>query len=107
MKTLLLSAAMITFASSVFASNPMNIGKHLSQEETEIIESTVFNFDSNGRVESMTDDDFSITIDYTNLSKGDVTLVYVDKFDSEKSTTVVTLCDIGMMSAELDFDLME
>lgn len=107
MKTLLLSAAMIAFASPIFASNPISIEKHLSQEEAELIETAMFNFDSNGRVESMNDDDFSITIDYTNLSKGDVTLVYVDKFDSEKNTTIVTLTDIGMMSAEFDFDLME
>lgn len=107
MKTLLLSAAMIAFTCTVFASNPIGIEKNLSQEEAEIIESAILNFDSNGRVESMNDEDFSITIDYSNLSKGDVTLVYVDKFDGEKNTTIVTLSDIGMMSAEFDFDIRE
>lgn len=101
MKKLLLSAILISSAATILAVTPVS-----TEVVSDIDNATpvLVSYGDHGMVEKVLDENSTVMIDYSNLTEGEITLIYVDEFGTQSNTSVFSLNNIGLSLSEFDFE---
>lgn len=106
MKKHLLSAILISSASTVLAMSPVSTGV-ISDMDIDTTAPVSVSYGNHGMVDKVLDENTTVMIDYSNLTNGEITLTYVDEFGAENNSAVILLSNIGVDFPDFDFEADE
>ena len=104
MRKILLSAALIALAaSSTFAATPKRLAS-ITETERSSSYVTTLGYDAEGRLTTIDDSYSTVTINYSAIASGKITMDYVPKYGNDRSTYTVTINEIGLATSAVETD---